>query len=97
MSTYIKTPKVKIVAPKLGPGESAKIKKNDDPSPVSYDVEKSYKTSQIITSKFVISKSKFLKFADKMAKEKSFVPGAGTYNPEKSFELSTRGLAKGWK
>eukprot|EP00347_Sterkiella_histriomuscorum_P017488 403349166 len=96
-SVYERSPIVRMIAPKTKIGDNSKIIKNNDPSPVTYEVEKSYKSTQLNQNKFVISKSKILKFADQFAKDKKFVPGAGTYNPEKSFDKITLGASKGWK
>ena len=36
-------------------------------------------------------------FAEKLAKDKKYIPGVGTYNVEKSYEKITKGASRGWK
>ncbi len=57
-----------------------KIKKDNSPSPTSYDVDKSYKETQLVKPKFFISKSKILKFSDIAIKDKKGVPPVGHYD-----------------
>lgn len=88
---------LKLIPPKEKPSEQYKIKKNDSPSPVSYDAVKSYEATQMDKPRFFIPKSKDLKLTDIAVKQKSFVPGVGTYNFEKSLDKITKGVSKGWK
>ena len=83
--------------PKDKPEDRAKIEKNDSPSPMTYDVEKAYKRTQVIDSKFVMSKSKINSFADIQAKSRNFVPGVGSYKTEEAYSKITLGVSKGWK
>lgn len=38
-----------------------------------------------------------LKYSDLKAKEKAFVPGAGTYNFEHSYDKISKGTGRSWK
>ena len=65
---------------------------------MAYNVELSFKNTQLTKPKFFISKEKVLKrLTDEAVKNKAWIPGAGHYNIEKAFDKSTRGAARGWK
>lgn len=83
--------------PKEGINEYNKIKKNDSPSPMSYDKEAAFIKTQIKEPRFHIPKAKKLSITDIHILKNKFVPGIGSYNTENSFEKITKGLAKGWK
>lgn len=86
-----------ITPTKVDPKKKYQIIKNDEPSPTSYDVDSSYKSTQVSKPKFFISKSKITMLSDKAAKDKSYVPGVGSYEFEKSYDRITKGASKGWK
>ena len=95
--TELRVSSLKIQKPKENSEESNKIKKNDSPSPTSYDIESSYNNTQLAKPKFFIPKSKHVKVTDLIAKNNSFVPGIGTYNYEQSYNKISKGVGKSWK
>eukprot|EP00347_Sterkiella_histriomuscorum_P001625 403371309 len=56
-----------------------KFEKNDDPSPLSYDIENSFKKTKLSNISFKIGKQKDMNFVDRHIKNKAYVPSVGTY------------------
>jgi hypothetical protein len=79
------------------PGEKIKFKIDDNPSPGQYAAAESFRASQIKKPTFFLPKEKLILHADKVIKEKSYLPGVGFYNVENAFDKATRGLSRGWK
>eukprot|EP00347_Sterkiella_histriomuscorum_P002618 403367446 len=93
-SVQEKTLATKIIAPKGKIGERFILNKNNSPSPVTYDTDKSYKETQLQKAKFFISKSKIIKYTDEAAKQKNYVPGVGLYNPDSALNKISKGLSQ---
>ena len=77
--------------------EKPKRKASPQPEPGTYDVEASFKKSQLFKTKFFLSKSKKISIAVQASKQKSFVPPPGVYDLDKSYKCMTKGAAKGYK
>ena len=67
------------------------------PSPVSYEVDNSFKSTQLIKPRFFIPKGKIVSYPVEVSKRKSFIPSPGAYEIEKSYSMITKGASKGWK
>lgn len=75
-------------------GERFILKRNDSPSPVTYDSDKSFKETQLKKGRFFISKSKIVSLSDQVSKNKSFVPGVGNYDYDQALSKISKGLAQ---
>ena len=61
----------------------AKIQKiKDYPSPGDYDVNSSFRKTQIMNPIFKIPEQEYVKFTDAYAKNKKFLPGVGHYKQD---------------
>lgn len=60
-------------------------KRHESPPPGKYELEESFKKTQIRRLGSVISKSVIPSLSDVKMKQKKFVPGVGTYNFEKAY------------
>lgn len=67
------------------------------PSPVSYNLEESFKSTQIIKPRFFIRKGTVPSYAVEASKRKSFVPAPGQYDIDKANSVMTKGASRGWK
>ena len=68
-----------------------RIKKvKDQPSPGDYDVNSSFRKTQVMNPVFKIPEQEYVKFTDVIVKNKKFLPGVGTYkqDPEVFNKLS---------
>ncbi|CDW85772.1 UNKNOWN [Stylonychia lemnae] len=82
------------ITPAKGPkGERFILEKDNSPSPVTYDAEKSHKETQLKKPKFLITKSKIVNFVDEAVKAKSIVPGVGIYNPDNAYGKISKGVS----
>lgn len=91
-----KTMKVKIRPETKIEQESKKPKKNNDPAPTTYDIDKAFEQQSKFdkrNSKYTIQKSKKVTFTDQMVKYSKALPGVGKYNPEKSLDRTYRPIA----
>jgi Sperm-tail PG-rich repeat len=78
--------------------EGPKAKVPDlSPEPCTYDVDGSFKQSQLIRPRFFIPKGKIVSLSVQASKQKSFVPPPGSYDIDKGYDKITKGAAKGWK
>lgn len=82
---------------KTKPEDNKKIPENKFPSPVSYDVDGSFKSTQLIRPRFFIPKGKIISLAMQASKQKSFVPPPGSYNMDSAYDKITKGASSGWK
>jgi hypothetical protein len=71
--------------------------KAKSPSPVTYNMDESFKSTQLLKPRFFIRKGNYLSLAEETSKKKKFVPPPGAYNHEKAYEVITKGASKGWK
>lgn len=71
--------------------------KKTDLSPASYDRGTSFIKSQLPKPRFYIDKGKYENFMNKTLKNKKWVPGSGSYDPDKATRYLTKGAARGWK
>jgi len=62
------------------------VSKSNSPPPGSYDIEKSFKETQLQKPRFFISKGEILRFSDLAAKHKKQVPPPGAYDFDKSYD-----------
>lgn len=86
------------ITPFKGDKESAyKFKKNDSPSPFSYKQAEAYKSTQVFTKNYSISKTKKNNFAEDISNKKKNIPGVGKYDISKADKIVTLGASKGWK
>jgi len=67
------------------------------PSPITYDVDGSFKKSQLIKPRFFIPKGKIISLPVQASNQKKFVPPPGAYDIDKSYKVMTKGAAKGYK
>lgn len=67
------------------------------PSPVTYNLEESFKSTQLIKPRFFIRKGTVPSYAVEVSKKKSFVPAPGQYDIDKASLFMTKGASKGWK
>lgn len=67
------------------------------PSPVSYNLDESYKMTQLIKPRFFIPKGNRVSLFEEYSKKKKFVPPTGQYEIEKAYNVITLGASKGWK
>lgn len=58
----------------------SKLEKNDNPSPLSYDIENSFKKTKASDISFKIGKQKDLNFIDRLIKNKAYIPSVGSYD-----------------
>ena len=71
--------------------EDWKIKKNKDmPDCGTYEASTSKKFVMKSNQSVSITKTNILTFSGQMAKDKAFVPPAGSYNPEKCYTFISR-------
>ncbi len=89
MPSYVLTPA------KQKPSEMYKIKKNNDPSPCSYNPDESFKSSQLPKQTFFTSKQN--RFSDAMLLQKKGIPSVGTYDVDKATGRISKGVGKSWK
>lgn len=82
---------------KTKPEDNHKIVYNKDPSPCSYDLDGSFKSTQLLKPRFFIPKGKNICIAEEAAKRKKFVPPPGSYNLESAYKTMTKGASSGWK
>lgn len=75
----------------------ASAEKAVQPSPVSYNLEESFKSTQLITPRFFIRKGTIASYAVEASKRKNFVPAPGHYDIDKANSIMTKGASKGWK
>lgn len=71
--------------------------KAKSPSPVAYNMDESFKATQLIKPRFFIRKGNYVSLAEEASKKKKFVPPPGAYNHEKAYDAITKGASKGWK
>ena len=86
-----------MVSPKAIQDGEDKTKKCESPCIGSYEEMTSFKNTQISKPRFFMSKAKVIKQNEEYAKLKSFIPGVGKYETDKSYNKITKGLAGGWK
>lgn len=67
------------------------------PSPVSYNLEESFKSTQLIKPRFFIRKGNVPSYAVEASKRKSFIPAPGQYDIDKASSVMTKGASRGWK
>jgi hypothetical protein len=67
------------------------------PEPGTYDVDGSFKSTQLLKPRFFIPKGKIVSLAVQASKQKSFVPPPGWYDIDNAFKVLTKGASKGWK
>lgn len=100
------TKKYEMVDPKLRYPRIYKpipVKKPEkvDLSPCRYNMDDSYKASQLPKPKFYINRLPFDRFIDKAIKSKQWCPLPGKYDQEKgklgTNSFVTKGFSKGWK
>jgi len=77
--------------------ERPKRKSSPQPEPGTYDVEGSFKKSQLFKTKFFLSKMKRVSIAVQASKQKSFVPPPGVYDLDRSYAVMTKGASKSYK
>lgn len=92
-----RSPIPKMYAPKEDKETRAGEEKAKSPSPVSYNLEESFKSTQLIRPKFFIRKGNVPSYAVEASKRKSFVPAPGYYEIDKANSVMTKGASRGWK
>ena len=73
------------------------IEKAKLPSPVSYNLDESFKLTQLIKPRFFIPKGGKISLPEEASKKKKFLPPPGHYEIEKAYNVITKGASKGWK
>jgi hypothetical protein len=67
------------------------------PSPVTYNLDESFKMSQLIKPRFFIPKGNRVSLPEEFSKKKKFVPPPGQYDIDKGYNAITKGASRGWK
>lgn len=94
---YERSPVPRMYPLKEGTESKGSEEKEARPSPVTYNLEESFKSTQLIKPRFFIRKGNVPSYAVEASKRKSFVPPPGQYDIDKASSVITKGASKGWK
>ena len=94
---YDRSPTGKFLPMREDKETRSSVEKAKLPSPVSYNMDESFKMSQLIKPRFFIPKGNKVSLPEEYSKKKKFIPPPGQYEVDKAYNVITKGASRGWK